>query len=108
VARAVVKQITASQTIRHSLGLLRTRFELLKTRQSYSAEWRLLQYDAVQALIDAQRELVGLHSQILSVLKADRALYRSLQLESLEAQLACDAVRELIREIERAVPTLVN
>jgi hypothetical protein len=104
----MVKQITASQSIRLILRNLRARVELLKSRHGYSADWRLLQYEAVQALIDSQRVLVALHGEILSVLKTDRSLYRSLQLESLAAQLACDAVRDLIREIESAASELVN
>jgi hypothetical protein len=79
---------------------LRARLALAGER---SAELRRLQYDAVTALIAAQRRFVALHGEIVAVLRSNRELYRRLRLESLELTLQCDALRELVRMIERSI-----
>lgn len=88
--------------MRSETSALRTRLKQLANPQTTS-ELRRLQYDAVASLVDAQRKLVALHGELLALLRADREQYRQQRVESIELALACDALRELIREIERAL-----
>jgi hypothetical protein len=98
-----MKSVRPSHTVRTLAGGLRSRFKLLAAGGGYTSEWRRLQFDAVQAVVESQRELVALHGEILAILRADRSLYQQLRLESIELGFACDSIRELIREIETAM-----
>jgi hypothetical protein len=85
--------------VRLELG---SRLAELIRRGGTMLEWRRLQYDAVCAFVDAQRKLVALHGELISMIRNDRELYEQHRLESRELSVGCDSLRELIREIERA------
>ncbi len=68
-----------------------------------ASEWRRLQFDAVSALVEAQRTFVDLHAQIVGLLGSERPLYAKLRLESIEVTSATDQLRTLIRDIERVL-----
>ncbi len=75
--------------------------ELQRSSELGASEWRRLQYDAVAAFVNAQRKLIAMHGELLGLLRSDRDLYHRQRVESLELGIACDELRELIREIER-------
>ena len=72
------------------------------------SELRRLQFDAVAAFVEAQRKVVALHNELIAMLRADRALYQQQRVESLELSLACDALHELVRDIERVMNATAN
>ena len=88
--------------VRAEYGLLKARFTTLQ-RGASIREWRRLQYDAYCALVHAQVRLVELHSELVTVLRADRTLYEAHRNESLELSLACASMRELTAELLEAI-----
>jgi hypothetical protein len=92
-----------SRGIKLLLAALRERRDALIKHNACSSEWRRLQFDAVSALVEAQRAFVDVHSQIVGQIGRDRPLYAKLRLESLEVLSASEKMRQLIREIERVL-----
>jgi hypothetical protein len=101
VAQARVKVVPPAREVRALVHALRTRTDALVIARAHASEWRRLQFDAVSALVTAQRAFVQLHAEIVAVLRSDRDLYGRLRLASLELTLAIDELRELVRAIER-------
>jgi hypothetical protein len=89
--------------IRGYAAAIRARRDTLMREPACASEWRRLQFDAVSALVEAQRTFVDLHAQIVGLLGNDRPLYAKLRLESIEVTSATDQLRALIRDIERVL-----
>jgi hypothetical protein len=92
-----------SHAVRALESALRARYHKLCEHGGFWADWRRLQFDAVQAVVEAQRRLVALQTEILLVLRADRELYRRMQLESQELADGCESIRILIRQIDGTI-----
>ena len=88
-----------SVQVRASTKSLQKRLAALRDEDASANDWRQLQFDSMREYLSGQRRFIALHTELLTVLTADRELHRRQRHEALELFLALAELHDLVRAI---------